>query len=115
MGSEASAATVKPTSSAVTNGTLNATVVSTITSMGSTFTSTYAARVINGSTSVVTSGNATMGGMTSSASATGGGNTAGGAAAPTSTSSMGLAVMTKVPLAAAALGVMGLVGAAVVL
>ncbi|KAI4170479.1 MAG: hypothetical protein LQ343_004982 [Gyalolechia ehrenbergii] len=114
--SEASAATVIPTSTLMNNGTGNATVVSTITSMGSTLTTSLVATVVNGSTSVVVSGNGTMvgtGGMTSSAEPTGAeGSSAGGAPAPTSS---GLAAATRVPLAAAAAGVMGLVGMVVVL
>ncbi|KAL8863099.1 MAG: hypothetical protein Q9178_000473 [Gyalolechia marmorata] len=110
---EASQATVKPTLSALNNGTGNATVVSTITSMGSTLTSSYAATIVNGSTSVIASVNETMGGMTSMASATEEGSSAGAAAEPTSAE--GLAVATRVPLAVAAMGIMGLIGAGIVL
>ncbi|KAL8914663.1 MAG: hypothetical protein Q9172_007047 [Xanthocarpia lactea] len=110
---EASQATVKPTLSAVNNGTRNATVVSTITSMGSTLTSSYAATIINGSTSVIASVNETMGGMTSMATATEEGSSAGGAAEPTSAE--GLAVATRVPLAVAAMGMIVFIGAGIVL
>ena len=104
---------MKTTLSAVNNGTRNATVVSTITSMGSTLTSSYAATIVNGSTSVIASVNETMGGMTSMASATEEGSSAGGAAEPTSAE--GLAVATRVPLAVAAMGIMGFIGAGIVL
>ncbi|KAL8826473.1 MAG: hypothetical protein Q9170_007389 [Blastenia crenularia] len=114
--SEASVATAKPTSTfrAINNGT-NATVVSTITSMGSTFTTSFAATVVNGSTSVI-AGNGTMGGMGAMTSSVGEtGSSAGGAPSATSSSSSGMAVATRLPLAAAAAGVMGLVGMVVAL
>ncbi|KAL8776996.1 MAG: hypothetical protein Q9213_008048 [Squamulea squamosa] len=110
---EASQATVKPTLSAMNNGTRNATVVSTITSMGSTFTSSYAATIVNGSTSVVAGGSAPGGAVTSSAGAEG--SSARSPAPPTSTRAEGLAVATRVSLGAAVIGVLGLGGAVVVL
>ncbi|KAL9594668.1 MAG: hypothetical protein Q9219_006906 [cf. Caloplaca sp. 3 TL-2023] len=112
--SEAEAATAKPTSTLRALGGGNATVVSTITTMGSTLTTSLVATVVNGSTSVVGAGNGTMvGGMTSSAEATGSG--AGGPPAPTSTTGSGMAAATRVPLAAVAAGAMGFLAAAVVL
>lgn len=110
---------MKPSSTfrALGNGT-NATVVTTIISMGRTFTTSLMATVVNGSTSVVGTGTM-LGGPGSTSSSGGAGVTtsaAGGAGpSPTSKSSGGLAAATKVPLAFAAAGMMGLVGVAAVL
>ncbi|KAL8696176.1 MAG: hypothetical protein Q9201_007790 [Fulgogasparrea decipioides] len=108
--SQASEATVKPT----TTGSV--TQLTTITSMGSTLTTSLAATVSNGSTSAIGYVNGTMTAAKSTSGAGGQGATSAGAGpAPTSSSSGGLAAATKVPLAFAAAGMMGLVGVAAVL
>lgn len=97
---------IREAATALPTTTGNVTLVSTITSMDSVFTTSLPATVVNGSTSVVTP-TETM--------AEGGAATSGGAGEtsgePTSSSSGGLAAATKVPLAAAAAaGALGLVG-----
>ncbi|KAL8955802.1 MAG: hypothetical protein Q9193_006472 [Seirophora villosa] len=91
------AATALPTTSE------NVTLVSTITSMDSVYTTSLPATVVNGSTSVVTPTET----MAEGGAATSGGESSG---EPTSSSSGGLAAATKVPFAAAAAGALGLVG-----
>ncbi|KAL8715244.1 MAG: hypothetical protein Q9220_001202 [cf. Caloplaca sp. 1 TL-2023] len=110
--SQASQATVIPTISVVGNRTLfgNVTAATTVTSNGVTVTTSFTGSVFNGSTTVVGGGLTVMG---TSTSAMGGSSTAGGAAA-SPTGSKGAAA-TKVPFVAAAVGVVGLLGAAVVL
>ncbi|KAI4121539.1 MAG: hypothetical protein LQ338_006308 [Usnochroma carphineum] len=116
ISSEASAATVIPTSTfrVAVNSTVE---VRTITNMGSTFTMSATVAVVNGSTFVVgmnrttTQNSATTSGSTMAATSSAGGV----AASATTSSTKGFAAATKVPLAAAAAGVMGLVGMAALL
>ncbi|KAL8880464.1 MAG: hypothetical protein Q9198_002129, partial [Flavoplaca austrocitrina] len=102
---EASEATVKPTL------TRNATVVLIVTTMGEVATSSYQAEIVNGTvTSIIGALNETGGRM---ASATGEGSSAGDAPAePTSSTEEGIAVVMKVPLV---MGMLALVGIAVLL
>ncbi|KAL8667396.1 MAG: hypothetical protein Q9202_000612 [Teloschistes flavicans] len=110
--SQASEATVRPTT------TGNVTELTTLTSSGSTVTTSLAATVNGTVTSAFGYRNGTLTSTTAS-STTSGGETTGaggkGGASPTSSSSGGLAAATKVPLAFAAAGMMGLVGVAAVL
>ncbi|KAI4251356.1 MAG: hypothetical protein LQ352_004901 [Teloschistes flavicans] len=110
--SQASEATVRPTT------TGNVTELTTLTSSGSRVTTSLAATVNGTVTSAFGYRNGTLTSTTAS-STTSGGETTGaggkGGASPTSSSSGGLAAATKVPLAFAAAGMMGLVGVAAVL
>ncbi|KAI4220501.1 MAG: hypothetical protein L6R36_007578 [Xanthoria steineri] len=108
---EASEATVKPTL------TRNATVVLIVTTMGSTITTSYAAEIISGTvTSVISGLNETMAATTSTASETAeASSSAGGAAGSAPPPEEGLAMAKRVPLVAAVMWVLGLVGAAAVL
>ncbi len=97
--------------------TRNATVVLIVTTMGSTITTSYAAEIISGTvTSVISGLNETMAATTSTTSETAeASSSAGGAAGSAPPPEEGLAMARRVPLAAAVMGMLGLVGAAVVL
>ncbi|KAL9577172.1 MAG: hypothetical protein Q9212_006539 [Teloschistes hypoglaucus] len=110
--SQASVATVRPTT------TGNVTQLTTITSSGSRVTTSLAATVNGTMTSAFGYMNGSLTStMASSTTSAGGaaGKMSGEGGSPTSSSSGGLAAATKVPLALAAAGMMGLVGVAAVL
>ncbi|KAI4198173.1 MAG: hypothetical protein LQ350_005460 [Teloschistes chrysophthalmus] len=110
--SQASEATVRPTT------TGNVTQLTTITSSGSRVITTSLAATVNGTmTSAFGYMNGSLTSTMASSTMSGGraGEMTGGGASPTSSSSGGLAAATKVPLAFAAAGMMGLVGVAAVL
>ncbi|KAI4101785.1 MAG: hypothetical protein L6R37_004762 [Teloschistes peruensis] len=109
--SQASEATVRPTT------TGNVTQLTTITSSGSRVTTSLAATVNGTMTSAFGYMNGSLTSTTASSTTSigGAGEKTGGGANPTSSSSGGLAAATKVPLAFAAAGMMGLVGMAAVL
>ncbi|KAL9009223.1 MAG: hypothetical protein Q9173_005725 [Seirophora scorigena] len=103
---EQTQSSIRNAATALPTTTGNVTLVSTITSMDSVFTTSLPATVVDGSTSVVTPTET----MAEGGAATSGGESTGGGE-PTSSSSGGLAAATQVPLAAAAAaGALGLVG-----
>ncbi|KAL8688009.1 MAG: hypothetical protein Q9218_005972 [Villophora microphyllina] len=115
ISSQSSQATVRPTT------TGNVTALTTITSNSTTMTTSLAATVNGTMTSAFGYQNGTLTSTTASSTSSSGGaggtTSAGGngGPSPTSKSSGGLAAATKVPLAFAAAGMMGLVGVAAVL